>query len=378
MTETFYEDLRRHDDFGDLCETGAYVPLPDDWWIGTADIVNSTQEIASGRYKTVNMVAAAVISALMNGAKDQTFPFVFGGDGVGFAVPPTLRDTAQAALAAVRVWADAEFSIALRTALMPMQDVRTHGADVAVARYRAAPAVDYAMFTGGGLALCERLMKEGALDVPDAPSGTEPDLTGLSCRWAHMSSRNGTILSVVLQPEPGASEADIARLVAEIVACTGRLARAGHPAPDTGPGTNWPPAGATLEAHARRTGASLSKARRAVLIESGIAWVLMRLGLVIGGFDPKHYGRTVAANSDFRKFDDGLKMTLDCDEATRAKLTGLLGRGQAAGLIRYGLWAQTEAMMTCIVPSFMQDDHIHFIDGASGGYTQAAAQMKGS
>jgi len=33
-------------------------------------------------------------------------------------------------------------------------------------------------------------------------------------------------------------------------------------------------------------------------------------------------------------------------------------------------------MMTCIVPSIMDDNHVHFIDGASGGYTQAATGIK--
>ena len=32
--------------------------------------------------------------------------------------------------------------------------------------------------------------------------------------------------------------------------------------------------------------------------------------------------------------------------------------------------------MTCIVPSILRDDHIHFVDGADGGYTAAAAAMK--
>ena len=32
--------------------------------------------------------------------------------------------------------------------------------------------------------------------------------------------------------------------------------------------------------------------------------------------------------------------------------------------------------MTCIVPSFMRDDHLHFVDGADGGYTRAALALK--
>jgi hypothetical protein len=107
-----------------------------------------------------------------------------------------------------------------------------------------------------------------------------------------------------------------------------------------------------------------------------VYWVLYRLRLKVGGFDPRRYARVVAANADFRKLDDGLKMTLDCDPATEAKLEAVLSRAAKAGLIRYGISTQEEAMMTCIVPSILTDDHLHFVDGAAGGYTQAASQMK--
>ena len=32
--------------------------------------------------------------------------------------------------------------------------------------------------------------------------------------------------------------------------------------------------------------------------------------------------------------------------------------------------------MTCIVATPLQRDHIHFVDGASGGYAMAAANLK--
>ena len=84
----------------------------------------------------------------------------------------------------------------------------------------------------------------------------------------------------------------------------------------------------------------------------------------------------MARNADFRKFDDGLKMTLDVDPATVEDLRGVLEQAQADGIVEFGLFQQEEAMMTCIVPSPRQGNHVHFIDGASGGYTQAAAQIK--
>ena len=32
--------------------------------------------------------------------------------------------------------------------------------------------------------------------------------------------------------------------------------------------------------------------------------------------------------------------------------------------------------MTCIAPMPSKSNHVHFIDGAEGGYTQAALQLK--
>ena len=34
--------------------------------------------------------------------------------------------------------------------------------------------------------------------------------------------------------------------------------------------------------------------------------------------------------------------------------------------------------MTCIVPSHSERDHVHFVDGAAGGYAMAAAMLKAS
>ena len=105
--------------------------------------------------------------------------------------------------------------------------------------------------------------------------------------------------------------------------------------------------------------------------------VLFKSGKRLGNFEPEHYKRTVSRNADYRKFDDGLKMTLDCDPETLAQIQMMLERARGQGKIRYGLHAQDEAMMTCFVPSATRDDHVHFVDGASGGYAQAAAIMQG-
>ncbi|MEL7091685.1 MAG: DUF3095 domain-containing protein [Pseudomonadota bacterium] len=371
----FYDNLPRQEQFAALALDAAYTPLPDDWVVGVSDIVGSTKAVAEGRYKTVNMVGAAVISAQINASGGRAFPYVFGGDGAGFAHPGEFAEDARDALAAVQVWAKEEFGLDLRVGLFRVADIRAAGFDVAVARFRASDAVDYAMFAGGGVAWAEAQMKAGVRTVPLAAPGTQPDLEGLSCRWSHMKARQGTILSVVITPEAGAAPDAVADVIAQVLDIVRHLDRGGHPVPAEGPALGWPKGATEMDTHVMGAD-GVKPGRIKVVAEILLAWLFLRFNIKLGGFDPGHYRRAVGQNADFRKFDDGLKMTLDCDADTVAQLRSVLDAAQ--GVVRYGLHTQDEVMMTCIVPSVTRDDHVHFVDGAAGGYTQAAVGLKGS
>ena len=91
---------------------------------------------------------------------------------------------------------------------------------------------------------------------------------------------------------------------------------------------------------------------------------------------PKTYVQQVVENSDFRKYDDGLRMILDCTPELERALTQRLVAAASAGIARYGLHRQDAAMMTCFTPSALRSDHVHFIDGARGGYASAATALK--
>jgi len=102
----------------------------------------------------------------------------------------------------------------------------------------------------------------------------------------------------------------------------------------------------------------------------------MKFGIRLGGFDPAIYRRQVVENSDFRKFDDNLRMTLDCTPALADRIEKRLAEARAAHIARFGLHRQPAAIMTCIVPSIAESDHVHFVDGAAGGYAMAAKMLK--
>ncbi|MDX6751244.1 DUF3095 domain-containing protein [Geminicoccaceae bacterium 1502E] len=361
-------------DFGRLADPAAYTRLTEGWVLGVADVVRSTEAIAAGRYKAVNTVGASVIAALANALGGRPFPFVFGGDGASFAVPGSHAGLARDTLAATAAWARDELDLELRAALIPVAAVREQGLEVRVARFAASSNLAFAMFDGGGLAWAERALKRGAFAVPPASPGSRPDLTGLSCRFEEIAARRGVILSLIVTPEAGGDTSGFSRLVEEILLLADE--GAASPVPENGLRAVWPPAGFELEVRAQRRGWPLPLARLRTGLYSLLAWLLFKTGLPLGGFDPTRYRHELAQNTDFRKFDDGLRMTLDCTPSLAGRIETLLARAEAAGVARCGTHRQTAALMTCFVPAPARSDHVHFIDGAAGGYAAAATALK--
>jgi hypothetical protein len=374
-SEIFYGGIPVFRGFGSLMDPALYSPVPDDWSIGIADVVASTKAIAGARYKAVNMAGAAVIAAITNALDGREFPFVFGGDGASFAVSPDDRDRARQALAATAVWVKDDLGLEMRVALVPVAAVRAQALDVRIARFGPSMNLSYAMFAGGGLGWAEAAMKRGEFAVPPAPSGTQPDLTGLSCRFEEIPSRRGLILSVLVVPARDADPAAFRRLIEDIVGLVERSPDAGRPVPPGGPPLRWPPASIDFEARAAR-GGSLFKRRAQVLARTLFSYLILRSGISVGGFVPKTYVQQLVENSDFRKYDDGLRMVLDCTPELEKALTQRLADAASNGVVRYGLHRQDAAMMTCFTPTARRSDHVHFIDGARGGYASAATALK--
>src|SRR5580692_3648316 len=154
-SDTFYGGIAVFRGFTSLMDPALYSPLPEDWTVGVADIVESTKAIAAQRYKAVNMAGAAVIASITNALDGREFPFVFGGDGASFAVAPDDLASAREALAATATWVKEDLDLSMRVALVPVTAIRAQGLDVRVARFGPSANLSYAMFSGGGLGWAE-------------------------------------------------------------------------------------------------------------------------------------------------------------------------------------------------------------------------------
>ena len=379
QTDSFYAGVPVFSDFTSVTDPVLYQPLPADWMVGVADVEQSTKAIRENRYKAVNMAGAAVIVAVTNALNGRDFPFVFGGDGASFAVPASDAGLAREALAATAAWVKEELDLTLRVALVPVSIVRSHGADVRVARFAASENISIATFSGGGMAWADTAIKQGRFGVPPSPPGVRPDLKGLSCRYEEMPTARGLILSLVLVKAPEASPNAFRAVVEDVVRLVEQSPDASRPVTGRGLHLKWPPQGYDLEARAqRRTGEWLIARQAKVLAWTLLYFLIMRFSITVGRFVPRKYNQQVVENSDFRKYDDALRMVLDCTPELAGEIEHRLAAAAAKGTVRFGLHRQDAAMMTCFTPSPTSANHVHFIDGAQGGYATAASALKAS
>ena len=379
VTDDFYAKLPVFRDFTQVMDSTLFRPLPDGWLVGVADVVQSTKAIHEHRYKTVNMAGAAVIVAITNALAGRDFPFVFGGDGASFAVPAADAGLARRALAETATWVKEDLDLTLRIGMVAVAEIRARGHDVRVARYAPSPSISIAMFSGGGLAWTDAAMKRGEITLPQAPPGAHPDLSGLSCRYELIQSQRGQVFSLVVMPGARARPDDFRTVIETIARIVEKTPDASRPIPGQGLRLKWPPQGIDLEARAaRRAGESIGVRKIRVLTLTFLYFLIMRFGLRVGRFIPQKYESELVANSDFRKFDNSLRMVLDCTPELAAEIEEHLKAAAADGVVRYGTHRQEAAMMTCFAPSPANPNHVHFIDGADGGYALAAAAMKAS
>jgi len=383
-SQTFYADLESFDDFTGIHDLGLYLTAPDDWAVVLADIRGSTKAIAEGRYKDVNMIGAACITAVLNVLGDVDIPYVFGGDGATLLVPQSSLPAVRAALLKTRNLAQVGFGLDLRVGAVTLPAIRAQGANVQVAKFRLSPGNHLAMFSGGGVSLADRLIKADTGDqgylFTESGEGDEPDLEGLSCRWEPLKSRHGVMLSILVQPlaaDREAAAAVIGKVLREINLALGHAIEQNRPVSAENMTFKWPPRGLVAEARAtHRQGRGFKRRLAKILLQSFIQYLLEKFDKEAGGYDAPVYRAELRQNSDYRRFDDTLRLVLDCPAGDADKIEAVLRRFRADGEIAFGTHRTGSALMTCLLFSLEDSEHVHFIDGSDGGFAMAAVGLK--
>lgn len=365
-----------------------HTPLPDNWSVAVIDIANSTAAIEDGRYKDVNMVAAAAIIAVLNALGRPSLPYVFGGDGATFLLPDSMLPKAAQALYGARQMSAAQFGLMLRAGFVKAADLAISGSPVRVAKLDAGGGIQQAVFSGSGVTLAEKLVKapetcakhdiETLFDAGFLAA--EPaDFSGLECRWKPLASRNGLDLSVIVQARGDESAA--IGLYADVLGAIGRICGPREywmPADEPNLAVTLTPAELATETKVRTHGCG-AFARASYFFRlwglSALGRICLRLGLRAGSFDGATYRRDTARNTDCIKFDNALRLVMDITPTQETEFAAYLDGLYREGRIFFGLFAAPSALMTCMVFDYISA-HFHFVDGNNGGYAMAAKQLK--
>ncbi|MES2962930.1 MAG: DUF3095 domain-containing protein [Bdellovibrionota bacterium] len=372
----FYDRLTSFASFAEVTDRRHYSRVPDDWSVIITDVKGSTKAIAENRYKEVNMAGAATITAALNALGGRKTPFVFGGDGATFLLHDDDVAVVAAALSKTCAMVKKAYDLELRIGSVSIAHLTKADAVVEVAKFQVSKGSTLAMLHGGGVAVAEKWVKGGdARALAIAPMEGTADVNGLSCRWNPIPAKRGEMLSILVLAKGSSSELgttylEVLRKFEEI------LGTGDESDPVTESKLDKRVSTKAMAPELKLKAGDKGPMYAAKIFFGSVAIRLMNLfGLTLFGFDARRYVKDLVKNTDFRKFDDMLRMVRDCDSKQKREIETFLASMYREGRLYYGIHASKEALMTCMV--FSTDDHIHFIDGSGGGYALAAKQLKG-
>lgn len=385
-SHSFFKDLESFDQFKKIADGRVFKAAPDDWCIYIADIEKSTEAASDGRYKDVNLIGAACISAATNAVRtrfpDLEIAYVFGGDGATIAAPESVRDLIREAWVQLKAQAKVSFNLNLRAGCVPVAEIRKSGADVTIGRQRLSPGNHLAAFSGGGVSLAEHWIKNPAPDSSFLFSSenqtSTPDLTGLSCRWEPFETRHGVMISILVTATDQCLDTSqiYGKVLDALESVLGRDANRNCPVSLETMRLQWSPSRSQSEALITQGQKPLFWRQLTLLFQSLAHWTLEKLGIKGGSYDAKHYKSEMQANTDYQRFDDALRLVLDCSEDETNRIEEVLEDFFKQGMICYGTHRANHALMTCLVFNLNQSQHVHFIDGGDGGFAVAAQDLK--
>lgn len=369
-TMDFYKNLSAFINIPNILNPSNYDKLPDDWFIVITDVKGSTKAIEAGLYKDVNIVGVSSIIAVKNACGDTDVPFIFGGDGATMFIPPEKIEVAKQALSATKRKALSDFNLNLRVSIIPASEIYMRNSQIEIARMKLSSTAHIAMAKGQGILLAEELTKKSN-DFDLVPTTEfENAHAGLECRWSPIQSTKGEILTLIVQSVNVDDPQIYRKILNDLVQINPDLSLVSS----DGLVASWPPNNLLKELKMKYSMVKAYALYGLLLLWTGfLSFVINKTRKNPESLASK-YIEELTKNTDFIKFDETLRMVIDVTPDQKSNIISLLESYKAKKEIYYGVHSSREALMTCFVQT--NKDHIHFVDGGSGGYALAAKQLK--
>lgn len=374
--EQFYTDLpANHIPLGELLiKDKLFKEVPDDWHVIITDIRNSTTAVANGLHETVNLIATGSIVTVLNIVykANLTIPFFFGGDGATFLVPPSIVDHAMAALLLFQQNTLENSNIELRAGTISVNEIYTNGHELIISKFKSSKILSIPIVLGTGLSYAEKVIKgdDYLFSNKDLEDTEDPDLTGMQCRWDKIEppqDHNEVVTLLVIAGEGYKQSQAFKKVIFLLDRIYGT------------PENRQPISVSKLKLKTSFTRIEMemrAKLERVRIFKKIYTWLTYLLGyLYFSTQKGKDYLARLVNMSDTLVIDGRINTVISGTESQRLLLERSLDKLEKEGEILFGLYVSQESVMSCYVRD-LQDDHIHFVDGSDGGYTQAAGVLK--
>ncbi len=364
-------------DVADVLQDAFFYAVPPGWFVVMADVKNSSAAIHAGLHREVNLVAAAALIAVLNIARKYKleFPFFFGGDGGTALVPALMVTEVLAALQLHNENSRNNFDLEMHVGCMPLQEVYRHGHFLKVARLQVDDYFQKPMVVGDGLRYAEQQIKDAAGD-PSKHAPAVLDLQGLECRWDTIkppAEEQEVVCYLIESLHPGEQIEVYREVLLKIKEIYGDETRR-HP----------------LSPDRLRLLVSLASIKNETVVKYG-SWkktyflsVFLKnwIGRLLFAYNWKlqdikawDYLHQLIAHSDILTIDGRINTMMAGSMENRINFNHYLSGREKEGKLIYGHHINRQSMITCYIES-RQLRHLHFVDGADGGYTEAARELK--
>ncbi|MCF2443777.1 DUF3095 domain-containing protein [Dyadobacter sp. CY345] len=350
-----------------------FSQVPEDWFIVVTDVKNSTLAVQNGLHQTVNLIATGCIVAVLNIAYKNhlNIPFFFGGDGATCIIPSSILNAVVQSLLIHKENTFSNFELDLRVGYVPVNEVYKQGYELKLSKFKSSATFTIPIVLGDGLMFAEKLIKGEDHRISIIKSEEENlDLEGMQCRWDRIAPPENydeviSLLVVAMnEKEQGIAYSKVVKLLDQIYGT---------------PQKRQPISVARLKLKG-----TMSRMDLEMKVKFGhnrfIYGLYNTLMTWFGWYyfrtkEGKTYLSSIVDFSDTLVIDGRINTVISGTGAQRITLEKELNELENAGEIKYGLFVSKESVMSCYVPD-ADKAHIHFVDGAEGGYTKAAGVLK--
>ncbi len=356
-----------------LTEEHLFYKVPANWYVVITDIKNSTGAVLEGLHEAINLVATGSIVALLNIAfkSNLTVPFFFGGDGASFIIPPALLDTTMQALLQHRENTKNNFNLELRVGYVPVAEIYEQEHAINITKLRTSELFAIPVLLGNGLTYAEKKVKGPDYKFAALPAtNAELDLSGMQCRWDRIKPPENyfEVVSLLVIALEGVKQSlAFKKVIDSVDAIYGP------------PHTRKP-----ISVGKLRLKTTLTKLRLEMRARVGGFRLFYLLNIWVRTFIGYFYFKTKKGKvylhnlvdmSDTLVIDGRINTVISGTAQQRELLEIALSKMERDGEILYGLYVSKESVMSCYVRN-LNAGHVHFVDGAEGGYTKAAGVIK--